>query len=312
MVSKKILMSAILAALGLSTFAFAGGEFAPAPAPVACDMGPAGFYVGGRVGYGNNYWNNIDHDLISITFPEFGTFTTERRTKHTGFAGGVEIGYAFNRYLAVEAGFMGLPRAKIDRKFLLNGAPVVIANLNPGFVTPGVAGLGLAGGFGNNGNDFFGERSINNYAFDISGKISILFPNSDNVGLFAKAGVGFLQSKHRNHHNDNGCGFGNLAFPTITLPAPFLYPFTLIDGAGGWGQRHNISNTNLTYGFGIFWNFTPNMTLDGRFQRWHGNPHTNLGSNFRGDGHRGYQPYMDAYTIGLTYHIEGSGDLFNT
>lgn len=291
MVSKKILMNAIagvasMAALGISTFAFAGGEFAPAPAPVAgCDMGNPNFYVGGRVGYGNNYWDNLDYDIAFVDY-DGDRIRATRSTKHTGFAGGVEIGYAFNKFLAVEAGFMGLPRAKVNHQYTVNGQP---------FVTTfnGVPNYG------------YFDRSINNYAFDISGKISISFLGVDNVGLFAKAGVGFLQSRFK-HNYDGGYGY---AYGASVLGSTFyLNPYEFYD-SGYYGQHRNISNTNLTYGFGIFWNFTPNMTLDGRFQRWNGNPGAGYGVSAH---HHGHQPYMDAYTIGLTYHIDGSGDLFNT
>lgn len=295
MVSKKILMNAIagvasIAALGISTFAFAGGEFAPAPAPVAgCDMGNPNFYVGGRVGYGNNYWDNLDYEFATTFNGDI--YRAVRHTKHTGFAGGVEIGYAFNKFLAIEAGFMGLPRAKVSHDVFRNGQPLV-GTFN-GF---DLANLGYT------------QRSFNNYAFDISGKISIMFPGVDNVGLFAKAGVGFLQSNHKHHHHHYNDGF--FAFNTVNVAnTTFFYnPFNFYDN-GEFGRHRNISNTNLTYGFGIFWNFTPNMTLDGRFQRWNGNPGAGYGI---AQNRHGHQPYMDAYTIGLTYHIDGSGDLFNT
>lgn len=287
MINKKLLINAIagiasLATFGISTFALAGGDFAPAPTPIAgCDNGNPNFYVAGRVGYGNNYWNNLDYDQFAVTVGD-NTFISSRRTKHTGFAGGVEIGYAFNRYLAVEAGFMGLPRSKVEPRLNING-----------LVTP------FPGTYG------FFERTINNYAFDISGKISILFPNSENVGLFAKAGVGFLQSKHKHHHHNNGLLVATT--PNNNFVFLFRNPFDFFDT--GQNRHRNVSNTNLTVGFGIYWNFTPNMTLDGRFQRWFGNPHAH--NNVPNNRH-GHQPYMDAYTVGLTYHIDGSGDLFNT
>ncbi len=287
MVSKKILMKAVagvasIAALGISTFAVAGGEFVPAPVPTAtCDYGNPNFYVGGRVGFGNNYWNNVDYSRLRYDNFGLASFIT-RSTKHTGFAGGVEIGYAFNKFIAVEAGFMGLPRARVTHERV--GGANVLTNWRGNYT-----------------------RSINNYAFDISGKISIEFPNAENIGLFAKAGVGFLQSRFRNRDDWNGWGWG---------------------AAGGnnwWNDDDNTrSNTNLTYGFGIFWNFTQNLTLDGRFQRWHGSPslvgarRDEWNGNFAWNGwgwnrdRDGYQPYMDAYTIGLTYHIDGTGDLFNT
>lgn len=84
----------------LSTAAFASAP-AVAPAAAATVEGPSGFYATGRLGRGSNNWNQIlDADVPSM--------------KHKGFAGGVNVGYAFNQFLAIEAGYTYLPKTTWD------------------------------------------------------------------------------------------------------------------------------------------------------------------------------------------------------
>src|SRR5262249_52883821 len=114
--------------------------------------------------------------------------------------------YAFNKFVAIEAGFMGLPRARITHLRLNNNQFDRFRHRRDRF-DDHRRHRRFDFGFPGHGNF---NRSIDNYAFDISGKISVLLPNSENVGLFAKAGVGFLQSrfKHRDDNNNNWWGFG--------------------------------------------------------------------------------------------------------
>jgi opacity protein-like surface antigen len=282
MVSNKLMNAIVglagIATLGLSSLGFAGGPYEPTPAPAAgCDEGRPNFYIAGRVGWGDNHWDDIsgavfggfDNDFDVL---EFGRVHVH---KHTSVAAGVEIGYAFNKYLAVEFGYMYLPKAHIRE---------TIFDVDFDTRTDTI--------FVNVGDQ---RNHIRNYAFDLMARISIPLPGIDNVGMFAKAGVSYLKSTghrhHHHHHHRNNLNINN-----------------------DHNRIGHVNNTNLTYAFGGYWNFTPNMTLDIEFQRFHGDSkfgHHDDDRRFRFLRHD-YQPFMDAYTVGLTYHNDSEGSLFNT
>lgn len=162
MVSKQLLRKAIagltgVAILGLSSLSFAGGEYAPAPAPAAAPVPVAeeakGFYAGVRAGYGDNHWNKTK--FIEASEKHLYNF------KHTGFAGGVNVGYVFNKFFGLEAGYTYLPNSKITLK-----------DVNSPF-----------------------SFKVKNHAFDIAAKGTFAFPSVENVGVYGKVGVGFLTSK---------------------------------------------------------------------------------------------------------------------
>lgn len=99
---KKIIVSAVSAAALLGTsFAFAGGpDMAAAPAPADNDV--AGFYVNGNVGYGH-----VDVDISDIDLPGV-------KIERNSFAWSANVGYQFNKYIAVEGGYMMLPYIKVS------------------------------------------------------------------------------------------------------------------------------------------------------------------------------------------------------
>lgn len=221
MFNKKMVLGTFagVAALGLSSAVLAGGGGYVAPAPM--DSG-AGWYIGGKIGYGRNNWDSIFSNTVGLT-------TT---TGQSGFGASIDLGYAFNRIFAIQGDAVYLPSAK---------------------VLVGPTGSGTFG-FAT-GTQIF---KINNYAFDLVGKISA--PVSDIWGFFADAGVGFLKS--------NGIS-------------------TVVGTVTG-----NTSNTNLTYGFGAYYNWTQNVSLNLGMQRWNGNQNISRP-----------QPYMDLYSVGIDYRF---------
>ncbi len=99
---KKVILSVIsVAALALST----AGMAAPMNSMVASsdDMNnPAGFYITGNAGYGKA-------DVKSFTLMGAPIGSVSRKSGFTWNAG---AGYRFDKYLAVEAGYMQLPEIK--------------------------------------------------------------------------------------------------------------------------------------------------------------------------------------------------------
>ncbi len=92
---KNVILGLIgVAALAVSTVSMAGG---PARADVNYNSNPAGFYVGGNIGYGET-------DLDSSIKDDLDT---------SSFVWGADVGYQFNRYFALEGGYIQLPRVKV-------------------------------------------------------------------------------------------------------------------------------------------------------------------------------------------------------
>ncbi len=86
-------------ALVVSTAGLAGGPTTAANAPVDHS---AGFYVNGNAGYGHvDTPNIVDKDL---------------KFSRNSFAWSGNVGYQFNPYIAVEAGYMALPYTKAKSK----------------------------------------------------------------------------------------------------------------------------------------------------------------------------------------------------
>jgi len=93
----KLLVVSAIAALGLSSVAFAGGlpeEMPMAPAAVSSD---AGLYLGLAGGYGMTNWKNIDGRNIETV--------TRTVSNDNGAVGRAFLGYDLNRYFAVEFGY---------------------------------------------------------------------------------------------------------------------------------------------------------------------------------------------------------------
>lgn len=89
---KKLLVISAVAALGLSSLAFAGGL--PEEMPMASSAtNDTGVYVGIEGGFGMTNWKNID-DNDSRTI-----------SKDNGAVGRAFLGFDLNRYFAIEAGY---------------------------------------------------------------------------------------------------------------------------------------------------------------------------------------------------------------
>ena len=88
---KKLLTVSAIAALGLSSIAFAGGLPEEMPmAPAAIGSSDAGIYLGLQGGYGMSNWNIFTNNV----------------EKDNGFIGRVFAGYDFNKNFAVELGYL--------------------------------------------------------------------------------------------------------------------------------------------------------------------------------------------------------------
>jgi len=92
---KKLLVISAIAALGLTSVAFAGGlpEEMPA-APAAAVASDTGIYLGLAGGWGLTNWKNAD-----------GNGGVGKVGSDNGFVGRVFAGYNINRYFAIEAGY---------------------------------------------------------------------------------------------------------------------------------------------------------------------------------------------------------------
>jgi opacity protein-like surface antigen len=93
----------------------------------------------------------------------------------------------------------------------------------------------------------------NTWAMDLMGVIKANV--ADNFGLFAKLGVNYLKATHSDQNTEE------------------------------------ISNFNVAYGAGAYYNITRNVTMDISWLRYNGNQDT-------GDN---YQPYADKFTVGVRY-----------
>jgi opacity protein-like surface antigen len=105
---KKLLVVSAIAALGLSSVAFAGGLPETMPAAPAAVSSDTGIYVGLSAGYGINNWKNLD-GLNSISVG-----------KDNGVVGRFFVGYDINRYFAAELGytrFFNKPTFSFNREY---------------------------------------------------------------------------------------------------------------------------------------------------------------------------------------------------
>jgi len=102
-VNKLLTLTAVgVASLGVATAALAGGpDTAPAPSY-------AGIYVEGNAGYAVRNWLNDPLTVYGIARNSLSSHSNARG----GFTGGVDVGYQFNQYFSVEAGWMYLPQVK--------------------------------------------------------------------------------------------------------------------------------------------------------------------------------------------------------
>jgi OmpA-OmpF porin, OOP family len=246
MFKKTVLVAAL--ALGLSGVAFASGEEVAMPAAPAPDFVP-GIYVGIQGLYGLTGWDNLKQDTTtSETINPFSGVVT----KHThsvkvddenGFGGRVFLGYDFHKNFAVEAGYA----------YFGNTAKIMA-------VEDGKEAQ-LAG--------------IKTSAFDLVGKAKI--PVSNGFGIYAKAGVGYLQSKgfHDNVIND-----------------------LLHIDTGIIRESDSESHVGLVYGLGVSYDITPNIITDLSWTRYDGNPSLKDGDK---STFKDYQPNLNTFGLAIAY-----------
>lgn len=109
---------------------------------------------------------------------------------------------------------------------------------------------------------------IRNWALDLSGKMYA--PVVGQFGVLATLGVNYLRSSFRNQLG------------------------TLVSSAGGTTR---VSNWNVTYGAGLYYDYDATWRVTGEWQRFNGKAQI---------VNRKYQPFMDAFTIGISYKIPDS------
>ncbi len=144
MLKKPVLNVAIgLAALGLTMAAFAdgyensnSGYYTPAPIPVAVpspyDYTESGFVIGLQGGYANTHWDNIEYINPGLS--------------GTGFTARGYLGYAFNKYFAIENGYTYLPKATDDDGDTINNYAIDLLGKLSWPVTSGFSIYAKAGG----------------------------------------------------------------------------------------------------------------------------------------------------------------------
>lgn len=167
MLKNKLLAVAIssVVGMGLSSVALAnGGGYGVAPvAPPPSPTG-AGFVIGLQGGYADTHWDNVLNVFNNTDiFDTFGFQATSVDIDDQGFAARGFLGYDFNRYFGLEAGYTYLPKAKVNVGFL-NGASA--------------------------------SNSVKNYTVDLLAKLMI--PVVDGFGLYAKAGAAYFKSSWSN------------------------------------------------------------------------------------------------------------------
>ncbi|CAL7959542.1 Outer membrane protein [Gammaproteobacteria bacterium] len=96
---KKLLVVSAIAALGLTSVAFAGGLPEEMPAVPAAVSSDTGIYLGLQGGLGLTNWKNYD-GATNDNSGGYGNVSND-----SGFVGRVFAGYDINRYFAIEAGY---------------------------------------------------------------------------------------------------------------------------------------------------------------------------------------------------------------
>ena len=103
---KKVIVSFVSAtALASISMAMAGGMTSTVASDDQASNNPAGVYISGDLGYGsvNNYFRSTDF-----------TGAAPRSFKNGAFAWAANLGYQFNPYVALEAGYMTFGQAKVS------------------------------------------------------------------------------------------------------------------------------------------------------------------------------------------------------
>lgn len=228
---KKLLVVSAIAALGLTSVAFAGGlpeEMPVAPAAVASS--DTGIYLGLQGGWGFTNWKNapdlnvnenVSHLHSRASILAHGSVSTNV-SKDNGFVGRVFAGYDINRYFAVEAGysrFFNKANYNVDYAYAY---AVSIADVDFG---------------SDSGSGSLGLTNIKTQAVDayFKGKLPVV----DNFDLYAKLGAGwlFVNADQGNTNNIN-VAFGAGADYYITPNVIANLEWTRIAGHTKLGKNY--------------------------------------------------------------------------
>lgn len=178
--NKKLLCVGITV-LSISSASFASGTMYTTPVPVAVPTGcdttsDSYFYLGLQGGVADSGWKAIDKQVIGIVplLPPSVATTTMLVSDTIGIAGRVFLGYSFNKYFAAELGYLYL-----GKKTQMN-ADITITDLNGKVLTSRIVDFG----------------TVRTQAADLVGKVK--GPITDNLGIYAKLGAGYLMMKGSN------------------------------------------------------------------------------------------------------------------
>jgi len=178
-------------------------------------------YVGIQPGYGLTGWNNAEGQWDDLAFSSSSAVKVKN---HDGFAGRVYVGYDFHPNFAVELGYTNW------------------------FTKPKIKDTNV-------------KASSDPWALDLVGKIKAHVPGVDNLGLYAKAGVGYLDSELKG---------------TDPILGKVKY--------GG-------DAVNVVYGVGATYDITHNIATGLSWTRYNG--HKKLDNK--------YIPDMDLFAVDLCY-----------
>lgn len=229
----------ILFTLALSTFAYSTMSIAHHPQKqIDLTDDGSGFIIGAQVGYVETNWGDIDHNAFTNYALRVG--------KDTNVGVRPYVGYAINRFFALELGWTYLGNARIYN----------FNQLQP--------------------TDYTKLTTIKNSAYDVS--INFNAPINDCYGVFGRLGVAYLISNH------------SLNWRTV----PFVIPINQFPlQPNQIPTRRNSTNYNVTFGAGVYYNFTPKARMEIAWTRFEGNSSMD----------DSYQPNSNFFSLGASYRL---------
>lgn len=181
-----------------------------------------------------------------------------------GIVVGIQGGYADSGFKALD--ISGTDEFKVDKDTGLAGRIFVGYDFHKYFaIEAGYFLFGPKTEFKFNDVKAFDVRT---QAFDLVGKLKA--PIMDNFGLYAKAGVGYLMQKYSASSDLRDT----------------------LNQLGVNASDDNVNKFDLVYGFGAYYNFAENWTVDAAFTRYNSG-HTKMDKD--------WQPVVDFYSLGISY-----------
>ncbi len=207
MLNKKVILGLVAGAVVSAVSSAALADVVPGP------------YAGVQLGYGDNhanYGDSVINNGLLVVDPfnsnpiDLINETISTSLDHSAFAGRLYAGYDFNRFLAVEAGYTRFSNTNIQITDVVTDS---VTNQT-------IAASKVSGHY-------------ETQAADAVGKIHA--PIADGFGLYAKAGVDYLDTK--------------------------------VSIAGGSASENNVG---LVYGLGTDYQISPHLVADISFTRFNG------------------------------------------